>query len=483
MSRIVSWLSLALAVLLSACGSAPGTPPAIQITSHTDGQLVTNGNRNITLSGTGSRMASVQVKLNGTALPASAVTSTDSTFTASLALANNSNTIEAIATNSGGSASSGVVTVVYPFVTFTTFQNASVVIGQAKSTGAAANRGGTPDANTINAPWGNALVSGGKLYLPDSGNNRVLVYSSVPTTDGARADQVLGQLGFTTATSGTTADKFQSPATAAVESGKLLVVDCLNYRVVIFSSIPTSSGAAADVAVGADDPTTRGFGCAPNRLKPQSIFVVNGKLLVADSGNNRVLIWNSIPTASGASADLVLGQTGFTYCGQNAGASASASTLNEPTDVWSDGTRLVVADTLNNRVLIWNTFPAESNTPANVVVGQTYMTSTASATTQTGLNGPTSVSSNGNQLFVADGDTNRVLVWNTFPTTWGAAADVVLGQGDFTHAAENDDDQNGGPDATPTARTLNYPTGVALWGNQLFVTDHGNNRYLIFDGQ
>ncbi len=59
----------------------------------------------------------------------------------------------------------------------------------------------------------------------------------------------------------------------------------------------------------------------------------------------------------------------------------------------------------------------------------------------------------------------------------------MLGQGDFTHVRENDDDQDGVSDAAPTARTLSYPTGVALWGNQLFVTDYRNNRYLIFDGQ
>ena len=34
--------------------------------------------------------------------------------------------------------------------------------------------------------------------------------------------------------------------------------------------------------------------------------------MVADTDNNRVLIWNSIPTTNGANADLVLGQDNFT---------------------------------------------------------------------------------------------------------------------------------------------------------------------------
>ncbi len=485
MSWFVRWPSVALVVLLVACsrGNTPavvGNPPTVQITSHSSGQLVTNGNRNITVSGTGSGIVTVQVKLNGTALPASAVTSTASSFTASLALANNSNTIEAVATNPDGSASSSVVTVVYPFVTLTSFQRASVVIGQPDFTGAGFNG---LAANTVQYPVGKALVSNGKLYLPDTSNSRVLVYGSVPTTDGAAADMVLGQPDFTTSSFSfpASAVQFYMPGTAAVDSGKLLVGDRDNNRVVIFNSIPTSSGAAADVVVGQDDFTTRVIGCAANRLDGPQIFAVNGKLLVAD--NNRVLVWNAIPTANGASADLVLGQADFTHCYANQLGAASAITLREPTDVWSDGTRLVVADATNSRVLIWNTFPTSSDAPADVVVGQGGMTSTVFATTRTGLGRPEFVSSNGNQLFVADSENNRVLVWNTFPTANGAGADVVLGQGDFIHGTENDDNQDGAVDAAPTARTLYSPRGVAVWGNQLFVTDGGNNRYLVFNGQ
>jgi hypothetical protein len=103
--------------------------------------VIANGNRSIAVSGTGERMGSVEVKVNGTALPPSAVTSTATTFSASVTLGNNANTIEAVATNSAGNASSPVVTVSYPFVTFTTFQRASRVIGQADFEGKAVNRG------------------------------------------------------------------------------------------------------------------------------------------------------------------------------------------------------------------------------------------------------------------------------------------------------------------------------------------------------
>jgi hypothetical protein len=90
------------------------------------------------------------------------------------------------------------------------------------------------------------------------------------------------------------------------------------------------------------------------------------------------------------------------------------------------------------------------------------------------------VNSNGNQLFVADSTHNRVLVWNTLPAETGALPDLVLGQGDFAHAAANDDDQDGVENAGPSARTLMYPTGVTPLDDALLVTDGDNHRYVVF---
>jgi hypothetical protein len=374
-------------------------------------------------------------------------------------------------------------------VTFTTFQNASVVIGQADFTGAAVNQGGTaPAANTLGSPGGNALVSEGKLYLPDAGNRRLLVYNSVPTTNGAPADMVFGQPDFTTVdVDPNNAKNLGDPRSVVAESGKLLIADHFYDRVVVFNAIPEVSGAAADLSVGTSDVTLSvgGFCDANSLYRTSGLSAVNGKILVTDTLQHRVMIWDSIPTASGAPADLVLGQADFTHCGINGGrgeGSTGADTLYFPTDVWSDGKRLVVVDTGNNRVLIWNTFPTTSGTPADMVLGQADFAGTAAGSTQAGLSRPLAVFSNGNQLFVADSDNNRVLVWDSFPTANGAGADVVLGQGDFTHVTANDEDHDGLGD-DPSARTLYHPQGVALFGKQLFVADRGNNRYLIYDGK
>src|SRR5699024_8126784 len=112
--------------------------------------------------------------------------------------------------------------------------------------------------------------------------------------------------------------------------------------------------------------------------------------------------------------------------------------LRHPTAVWSDGSRLVIADTGNNRVLIFNSIPTSNGAAADVVVGQPNFTSGGSSTSRDTLSGPKGVYASNNQLIVADTGNNRVLVFDSFPTSNQPDADEVLGQNDFTHHAAND---------------------------------------------
>ena len=96
---------------------------------------------------------------------------------------------------------------------------------------------------------------------------------------------------------------------------------------------------------------------------------------------------------------------------------------------------------------------------------------------------PSAIARTGKQLFVADAGHNRVLVWNTLPAANGAPADFVLGQGSFTSVAANDDAQTGAPGSAPTARTMSYPSGVAVAGSALVVSDTLNRRFLVFSAR
>ncbi len=362
-------------------------------------------------------------------------------------------------------------------LSFTNFQDAAVVIGQVDKLSGTANAGGTTSVVGLDCPFG---AGAGALYVPDYDNNRVLGFSGIPTADGAAASFVLGQPNFTTKTPGTTAQNFSGPIDCVVSGGKLFLCDLNNSRVLIWNSLPTSN-LPASVVVGQDDFTSSTP--APTQSKfsfPSRIAVAGGKMFVADLANFRVLIWNSVPTTNGAPASVVVGQTTFT---DNL-TGLTASTFGAPRGLWADGARLVIGDPDNGRVLIWNAIPSANGAAADVVVGAANFTTAGSNTASaTSIGEPWGVASDGTSLFVADSQFNRVLIFSPIPTANGASASNVLGQGTFTNSTANDANQDGVNDGSPTARTLQLPSAIAVNGSRLLVADRGNHRVLIYNSQ
>ena len=88
------------------------------------------------------------------------------------------------------------------------------------------------------------------------------------------------------------------------------------------------------------------------------VFSNGTQLFVDDQKNNRILVWNTFPTANFTAADVVIGQPDF-ICGvaNNDGTchvgTASASNLSDPTGVFQTGNQLIVTDG-NSRYLIYN---------------------------------------------------------------------------------------------------------------------------------
>ncbi len=208
---------------------------------------------------------------------------------------------------------------------------------------------------------------------------------------GGQAYTVLGQPNFltsaggtstivTTATTPITASSMYQPTAVASDGTILAVADTSNNRVLIWKSIPTNFGQPADIVLGQKDFTSVALVTvtASSLRGPQGVWIQNGKLFVADTENDRVLIWNSIPTQNNQAADVVLGQPNFTTASQvnqvNLSLPTTASIMLSPTSVTSDGTRLYVADLGYNRVLIWNSIPTTNQKPADVEIGQKDMT-------------------------------------------------------------------------------------------------------------
>lgn len=380
----------------------------------------------------------------------------------------------------GGGGSSGGGGGGGPTSNFATYQPAAAIIGQSTAAGQTQNNG-----NGTNLPSATGLeeVSGhvalGSLYVPDTKNNRIMGYATIPTGFGAAASFALGVPSFIVQGSGVvSATNFNRPAACCAAGGKLFVADKDFERVLIWNALPLGP-AAANVALGKPDLLTEGLSQGQNGLSTVTdVCVVGSRVVVADAGNNRVMIWNSVPVASGVNADLVIGQPDFLT---NSGATTAAK-LTQPLGVWTDGTRLVVADSQNSRVLIWTTFPTSIGQPANLVLGQPDFVTATPGTGTTQLRFPTSVTSDGTQLFVCDEQNHRILIYSPFPTQNNVPPIRVLGQSNFTNGAFNDDGQDGIPDGPPSIRTMSNPRGVTAIGTQLFVCDTGNHRVLIFNG-
>lgn len=354
------------------------------------------------------------------------------------------------------------------------FQNADLVIGQSDFQSASPNAGAGPascTAKTLYQPFG-LCSDGASLYVTDDGNVRVLAWSPAPLSTFTDANRVVGKSSFSdsSAPSNLNAANMAGSLRCDASGGALAVSDEVFGRVLLWNPAPSVNGPSAQIALGAPNFTSLGGGTSATLLKqPKDVWTNATRVIVADSGNNRVMVWNAFPAASGQAADLVLGQTNFTT--GTSLSPATATSLNGPEGVLFDGTRLYVADTKNNRVLIWNSMPTSNGQAADVVVGQPDFAGNSAGHTATTMSRPHDVLVVGDTLFVADTSNDRVLVFKPIPTTNGAAARFVLGQFDLT---------TGGNNPAATQKTFDEPWSLARVGDKLFVSDNIHHRVLRF---
>ncbi len=352
-------------------------------------------------------------------------------------------------------------------------QAADLVLGQTGFT----NRVSATTSTGMSGPIGLSITAT-QVWVADYANNRVLGWTTFPTANGDAADLVLGQANFVTGSCGTAAAGTMClPQGVTLSGTKLVVSDSQNNRNLIWNTIPTTNGQAADLAVGQPDLVTSTAASGDTgHASPTSTALSGGKLYVADTGSYRVAVFNTVPTASGGAADFVLGNTIFYKNIPNSSyyLTPAGNVLRYPGGLATDGTRFLAADTYNSRVLIWTAMPTSTNQVPDLVLGQPDFTSIAEDSTATGMYNPLDVATNGTKVAVADSSNHRVLIWNAFPTANGQAPSIVIGQPDFTSANSN----QGG---SVSSRTLERPYSVATDGKRLAVADNGNNRVLVWN--
>ena len=352
--------------------------------------------------------------------------------------------------------------------TFTNGQAASLVIGQPNFTTSTR----TLTQNSTSGPSGCDVSPMGMLGVFQQSGQRASIWNNLPTTNGTAADVLVGQSSFTS-NSGVTNASTVSSLNGGVFSAngrKVLLADSPRNRVLLWNTVPTTNGAAADVVLGQTDfvSSTAGTTASTMRNPRGAVVSPDGRLIVTDAQNNRVLIWNSVPKTNGVAADVVIGQTDFV----SNTSGRSATQMNTPwgVDVSPDG-KLLVVDERNNRVLVYNQIPTTNGAAADVVIGQPNFTAGGTAVTATGSNNPLGVDVYADgKLAIAEFGNDRVLIYNQIPTTNGAAADVVLGQANFTSS---------GPAITASRMDEPYRGAFDLNG-RLFVAGRNMNRVMVF---
>lgn len=164
------------------------------------------------------------------------------------------------------------------------------------------------------------------------------------------------------------------------------------------SGSATGQGTAGQAAADADADPAGGWHPRTWLGAPRGVYPGpdGGRdvLVVADTGNHRVLIWHEAPERDEQPCDVVLVQPG----------------------PFSDGPALAVADTANNRILLWDRLADRPvGQAATAVLGQPEFGPNGenhwTGVTRDSLRWPYGLSLAGRRLAIADSGNNRVVIW------------------------------------------------------------------------
>ena len=313
------------------------------------------------------------------------------------------------------------------------------VFGQGGSfTSGTCNLPASPDT-TLCAPWGVALDSGGRLYVADTNNNRVLIYNNPLGSSVANQIINIGPGGL--------------PQGLTLDSAGRLYVAVSSSRVFEYDTPLTSTALSRNITL---PPGTYGLGVAVDS---------GGRLYVADGYLSRVLILDTPLTSDTVHHTIGTGGGSF------------------PTGVALDSAgRLYMADAGNHRVVRYDS-PLTSSIPTGVIGQPGYGLGTCNngGLDSGSLCGPLGLAMGpGGSLYASDANNNRVLQFNDPLGSCGTCdttADTVFGQaGSFVSPNCNLGGINAG--------SLCHPQGVAVGPNgDVWVADSFNNRVLEYDGQ
>lgn len=253
----------------------------------------------------------------------------------------------------------------------------------------------------------------------------------------------------------------------------------LGTRRDVVPSVDLTDGWAPEIWLGA--PAPGGLALPPASpsmawmYSPRGVFLGDQHVVVADSGNHRVLIWHGLPDHDEQPADVVLGQPDGQTEGPAAGGRGPERGMHLPTGVLIHDGRLIVADAWHHRILVWDSVPEVSDTAPDHVLGQPDATSVevngGGDCSASSMYWPFGIAVVGGAFWVADTGNRRVLGWRDGVPDPGRPADIVLGQPD----AASHDENRGGPAG---ASSFRWPHDISGNDDVLLVADAGDHRVL-----
>lgn len=343
----------------------------------------------------------------------------------------------------------------------------------------------SPSASVLFGPRGATRLKDGSLWVADTGHHRLLAWRDGPDFDNQDADMLIGQPNFfaegRNAKGPVTAATLNVPTGVTAWGDGLAVADAWNHRILLWFETPRTHNQPADLILGQlqADANLANQGQQNPTAKslhwPYGVSAVGNQLIVCDSGNRRVMIWDQ-PHITGQPADLVLGQTDFTVRDENGGVAVSAAGMRWPhaSIIWRGA--LAVADAGNNRIMLWQDWPTENGQACHTVLGQKDFTACdhnlgAYYPSAAAVNMPYAVGVSDTKLLVADTANSRLIGWQSAET--GTNATWLTGQPDFASKGDN-------RWGMAMRDSLCWPYGLTCFDQQAIIADSGNNRVLLW---
>jgi sugar lactone lactonase YvrE len=317
--------------------------------------------------------------------------------------------------------------------------------GAANTAGVTGAADGSIAAATFSNPQGISL-SGGNLYVTDSGNNTIRQIALASQTVSTLAGAAWGADGTGAAA------RFNTPGYTTTDGVNLYVSDSNDYtiRKIVIATGAVSTLAGQSGQWGFVD----GVGTDARFGFPMGITNDGTNLYVADQGNNTI---RKIVIATGAVTTLA----GSGQSGSNDGT-GHAALFYGPTGITTDGANLYVADQWNNdiRKIVIATRVVTTLAGSANLSGSTDGTGTAAL-----FSSPSGITTDGTNLYVADSNNykiRQIVIATGVVSSLTGTADTSMG--------------SGAADGAGTAATFNWAQDITTDGTNLYVADSGNNK-------